>query len=198
MNNRIRISFLIFIAILFLAQCATKKEEKAKEVRVSKQNIKPVQPVVNNPVNKPEKPEITPKKQPLKSNSKEFVITKELYNKTFDEIEETIRNLNKIITTKDYKSWRDYLTEDYINKRSDPSFLEKMSSSNILKQKKIKLKTLEDYFDYVVVPSRASARLDKIEMIDENHVKAITILNNTPIILYWLVKDKGRWKIGVR
>jgi len=193
MKNRIFISFLIIITVLLLTRCAIKNKAET-----SNQNIQPIQPADNKSFNEPKKPEAPLKKQPTETHAKAFVTTEELYNRTFDEIEKTIRNLNKIINTKDYKSWRDYLTEDYINKRSDPSFLEKMSSSTILKQKKIKLKTLEDYFNYVVVPSRTGARLDKIEMIDKKHVKAITIVNNTSIILYWLVKNAGQWKIGVR
>jgi len=182
---------------MFLTQCAAGKKTIVKEKKAAVKNTQPV----NNPdktVSKQKNQETKKTQKTKEADKKEFIVTKELYTKTFEEIEETIKRLNKIIKDKDYESWESYLTQDYINKRSDPSFLDKMSSRSILKQNGIKLETLKDYFYYVVVPSRASARLDKIEMIDEKHVKAITIVNNTPIILYWLVKESGQWKIGVR
>ena len=183
--------------MMFLTQCATGKKTIVKEKKAAVKNTQPV----NNPdktVNEQKNQETKKTQKTRETDKKEFIVTKELYTKTFEEIEETIKRLNKIIKDKDYESWESYLTQDYINKRSDPSFLDKMSSRSILKQNGIKLKTLKDYFNYVVVPSRASARLDKIEMIDKKHVKAITIVNNTPIILYWLVKESDQWKIGVR
>jgi hypothetical protein len=65
-----------------------------------------------------------------------------------------------------------------------------------LKNQKIVLKSLEDYFLYVVVPSRANDRVDDIEFIGQNRVKAYTITSKGQRLrLYELEKTAGNWNI---
>ena len=59
------------------------------------------------------------------------------------------------------------------------------------------MKSLKDYFDYVVVPSRFQVQLDEIEFIGENQVKAYAMRGNTKALLYLLVREDDKWKIGV-
>ena len=49
----------------------------------------------------------------------------------------------------------------------------------------------------VVVPGRSSVKLDSIAFVDATHVKAITIIQGEPYILYWLVREDGTWNIGI-
>jgi len=49
----------------------------------------------------------------------------------------------------------------------------------------------------VVVRSRLQATLDDITFVDETHVKAITIIQGTEVILYYLVREDGGWKVGI-
>jgi hypothetical protein len=67
----------------------------------------------------------------------------------------------------------------------------------MLKKNKISLNSLWDYFIYVVVPSRVQAQLDEIEFIGENQVKAYAMIKNTKALLYLLVRENDKWKIGV-
>jgi len=127
----------------------------------------------------------------------EFVVTEEVYTRTFEEIEQFIRNLNQIIRNADYESWLTYLSEEYIRTTSDPAFLRDQSEKPLLQQANIHLEDLRDYFIHVVMPSRTQATLDEIEFIDENHVKAVAVLRGTRVILYLLARDEGQWKIGV-
>lgn len=124
-------------------------------------------------------------------------MTEELYEQTFGEIEEVISELNTIIGRGNFDGWKRFLTQEYIDFTTDPANLKKISDSPILKENKIVLRDLRDYFQYVVRPSRSSARLDRIEMLDNSHVKALTVINDVPILLYWLVKIDGEWKIGI-
>jgi hypothetical protein len=126
-----------------------------------------------------------------------FVVTKEVYSRTFEEVERFVVNLTQIIQRRDYDTWVTYLSAEYIRRISDPQYLQQQSEQPLLKQNNIRLNTLRDYFEHVVVPSRAAATIDDIEFIDENHVKAITAVRNTRAVLYLLVREDGGWKIGV-
>ena len=42
--------------------------------------------------------------------AEQFVVSDEVYTRTFDEIEQFIRNLNEIIRQKDYDTWLTYLS----------------------------------------------------------------------------------------
>jgi len=126
----------------------------------------------------------------------QFVPTPELYTRTFDEVKQIIANLTALINAQDYDGWRAYLTAEYITRTSDPSFLAEASHSGVLQKSGIVLRTLRDYFENVVVRSRVQASLDDITFVDETHVKALTIVDGRPVILYYLVREDGGWKVG--
>ena len=134
---------------------------------------------------------LTPQEQ------EEFVVTDEIYSQTLDEIKEFIQVLNQVIESKNFEVWSTYLTIDYLQRTSDPQYLAEQSEKPILKKNNIVLKSLSDYFTYVVVPSRSGARIDDIEFIDRYHVKAISIIRNTRGLLYLLVREEDQWKIGI-
>lgn len=137
---------------------------------------------------------IEPEPQP---EEEEFVVTEEVYSKTFSEIEVFIRSLNEIIRREDYDTWLTYLSEDYIQRTCDPEYLKEQSDQPLLKKSNVHLRDLRDYFTYVVVPSRTQAQLDEIEFIDESQVRAFAMIRNTKALLYLLVRENGNWKIGV-
>jgi hypothetical protein len=129
--------------------------------------------------------------------AEEFVVTEEIFTRTFEEIEAFIDNLNEIIRNRDYEAWTGYLSEEYIRKTSDQAFLQAQSETPVLIKSNIQLVSLQDYFEYVVVPSRSQTQVDDIEFIDEAHVKAISIINDTRGLLYLLVREDGNWLVGV-
>jgi hypothetical protein len=135
--------------------------------------------------------------QPAPAAEEQFVVSEEVYSRTFEEIGQFIDDLNRIIRNADYESWLTYLSEEYIRTTGDPAYLRDQSEKPVLKQANIQLEDLHDYFVHVVVPSRTQATLDEIEFIDENHVKAIAVLRGTRVILYLLENVEGQWKIGV-
>ncbi len=127
----------------------------------------------------------------------QFVPSPELYSRTFDEAKKVIADLTRLISEQDYDGWRSYLTADYVARTSDPDFLARASTSGVLRKSGIVLRTLKDYFEYVVVRSRVQASLDDINFVDATHVKALTIVDGRPVILYYLVQEGGRWKVGI-
>ncbi|WP_455381979.1 hypothetical protein [Salinispira pacifica] len=143
-----------------------------------------------------EQPAQQPKQQP-NGDRQPIEVSQEVYSKTFDEVEKVIKELNSIISDGDFSAWTSYLTRQYVEEMSKPSTLKAVSESPILKRNNIVLHSLEDYFHYVVVPSRSNARLDDLVFLDENTVEAIMIVRGQRVILYQLEKRDGKWKIGL-
>jgi hypothetical protein len=129
-----------------------------------------------------------------------FKVSKEQYTSTKEDVQHFIEGLNQIIRKRDYNSWKASLSPEYFNKISSPENLEQLSEQPAMKTRRITLKTAEDYFINVVVPSRANSRVDDIEFIGENRVKAFTVITNTAgeeqrLRLYDLEKTGNIWKI---
>jgi hypothetical protein len=125
----------------------------------------------------------------------EVEVSEELYVQTFDEVEATIEELNQIIANRNFVLWQDYLTPGYRQTYSNPEVLERSSESAILQRNNIELTSLQDYFNFVVVPSRANARLDDLVFRDEDTVEAIMEVDGQRYLLYLLKKMNNRWKI---
>jgi len=127
-------------------------------------------------------------------------ISQEQYAATKRDVQHFIEELNLIISRKDYNSWKAALSPEYFKKISSPENLRIVSDLPAMKTRKITLKSANDYFNYVVVPSRANSMVDDIEFISENRVKAFTIMTNTAgeeqrLRLYDLEKTGNIWKI---
>ncbi len=126
-----------------------------------------------------------------------FVVSEEVFTETFQDIENLISDLNGIIRAKNYDSWLTYLTGEYYELYNSHEKLQEISQQPILQKYGIRLRTLRDYFEYVVVPSRSQAKLDDLIFTDNTHIKAIMLINGKRSILYSLEKIDGMWKIGI-
>jgi hypothetical protein len=182
------IILLITVMVLFFG-CATAPEppeEPAEEPVESPEAEEPVTEEV------PPEPEI--EKAP---GDHEIEVSVEVYERTFSEIEETIAELNRVIQARDFRQWQEYLTKEYIDTYSDPTTLRELSETPILERNNIELTNLRDYFDWVVVPSRANARLDDLRFVRNNQVEAIMEVRGQRVILYQLTNVDGDWKVDV-
>ncbi|MDR2072851.1 MAG: hypothetical protein LBP60_05415 [Spirochaetaceae bacterium] len=123
-------------------------------------------------------------------------ITREEHDNTKLEIQQLIQKLNGIIRAKDYHTWVSYLDSSYFATISSPEYLEQVSKSTVLVRQRIVLNSTQDYFNHVVVPSRAHDRVDEIEFISRTRVKAYTINNaGNRLRLYDLERTNSGWKI---
>jgi hypothetical protein len=122
-------------------------------------------------------------------------ITAAEYKETKEDIANFISSLNIIIKTKNYDTWRRHLDDDYYAYISSPEYLQKLSASGILHTQGIVLTDAYSYFMNVVVPSRSNDRVDDIEFISDNRVKAITVNRGRRLLLYDLEKTTDGWKI---
>jgi hypothetical protein len=126
-------------------------------------------------------------------------ITPEEKKETLISVADLILELNRITREKNFEAWRSYLTPAFQEKYSDPVYLAEISGAYlILRVKKIVLKTLRDYFDNVVYPSHQNDRVDDIEYIGHNRVKAVYYNDKSERRVLWdLERVDGTWKIGV-
>ena len=129
-----------------------------------------------------------------------FTVSREYYDTTMDEVRHFINDLNHVISSRNYNLWRAALSDDYFNGISSQEYLQQLSEQPAMKTRRIVLRTPEDYFLYVVVPSRANSRVDAIEFVNRNRVKAFTVTVNRAgeeqrLRLYDLEKIGNTWKI---
>jgi len=122
------------------------------------------------------------------------------YLSTRDEVQKFIEQQNKLIKERNFEAWKTSLSREYFAEISSQENLRRISAQPAMKTRRIVLRTAQDYFDYVVVPSRADLRVDEIEFISENRVKAFTITTNKAgeelrLRLYDLEKIGNSWTI---
>ena len=125
-------------------------------------------------------------------------VSVELKEATFFDVKALIQNLNAIIQSKDYASWVSVLTPEYREYYSSSETLARLSDSLVLRRQGIVLRSLQDYFIHVVYPSRQNDRVDDIEFIDPDRIKAIIITpKGERLVLYNLEKIDDTWKIAI-
>lgn len=204
---------LLLVPLLLILACTTPapdvesvpEPEPAPEPAPEPETEPVPEEPVEEPAPEPEEepaPEPAPEPEPEESAEEEsappeeeFEVSEEVYEQTFEEVEQTIARLNTIIQERDFEAWKSYLTEEYEQEYSDPETLAEWSESPLLQRNEITLTSLEDYFTYVVVPSRSNARLDDLEFVDENTVQAYMNVRGRRALLYLLEKQDGVWKI---
>ncbi|ADK81011.1 putative lipoprotein [Sediminispirochaeta smaragdinae DSM 11293] len=182
---------ILTLVLLIVASCAGNKA--VTEVQeLPKASVVQEQPPVQEPPKAPA--EATPTHGQAES---EFVLSETAYKETKRDLSDLVQELNKIIAAKDYEKWLTYLTKEYRAYYSDPAVLRAQSEAPLLKKYSVVLRSLKDYFHYVVVGSRQNVRLDEIKALDENRVRAYMYVDNTPVIIYELQKVDNQWKIGI-
>ncbi|MDR1932238.1 MAG: hypothetical protein LBQ57_05365 [Spirochaetales bacterium] len=176
--------FILIIALgLALAACTTPPPEQPA----------PEPPAVVEPEPTPEYIEA---EDPL------VKITQEEYDKTFAEVEAVIEELNTTIKAKNMQKWESYLTPKFRSHLTSRQYLAELNDSPLLKRNNITITNLKEYFDTVVVPSRANVRLDDLKFTDAQRVQAYMTISNKDnvkenILIYQLEKTGADWKISL-
>lgn len=127
-------------------------------------------------------------------------VSQQQYTSTMEEVQAFIEQLNRIISSRNYQSWKTRLSPEYFAEISSQEALKEASEQPAMKTRRIILRTAEDYFIHVVVPSRANSRVDDIEFIGRDRVKAFTVTTNRAgeevrLRLYDLEKINNSWII---
>jgi hypothetical protein len=128
-----------------------------------------------------------------------LTISQELINMTRIDVRRYIEELNKVILSKNYEGWKEHLSQEYFDEISSDEFLSDQSEK--IKMTKITIKTPQDYFNNIIVPSRERNRVDisvvDIEFSSQNRVTVFTIITKDEQrnILYELERSGSSWKI---
>jgi len=127
-------------------------------------------------------------------------ISQEQHQSTMTEVQKFIEEQNKNIKSKNFEAWKKSLSPEYFAEISSAENLKQLSELPGMKSRKIVLKTVQDYFLNVVVPSRADLHVDDIKFISANRVKVFTITTNKAgeeqrLQLYELEKIGNSWII---
>ena len=137
-------------------------------------------------------------------------VTQERYDNTMAELRSLIGNLNAIMRSRNFNAWIGHLAESYYAELNSRSFLDARTEELFRRDQMIavgrgidphrvqrrELRTVRDYFEHVVVPSRSNDRLDEIVFAANNRVVAYTIdTRGNRLILYELILVDGAWKI---
>ncbi|MCR5080608.1 MAG: hypothetical protein K6B17_04615 [Treponema sp.] len=121
------------------------------------------------------------------------MVTKEKFEEDKTQILKIIDELAVVMKNQDYFGWLKYLDEnskDYWSKKQN---LQK--ASNRLPKKGFQLKSLQDYFKYVFIPSRVGRTVDEIRYETETQVKVVQTKNNTDMVYYNFLREDGKWKL---
>ena len=188
-----KISFLLIVVIILAVSCLSGPETIPPEAE------QPPQTQVQTPAPAPS-PEVVVVQPPAEPVFDPATISRAQRDATIDEIQQFIINLNQIIRNRNYNSWRTALSQEYYDRISSPEFLQEISDRPIMRNQRIVLRTPQDYFNNIVVPARASNRVDEhvddIEYISRDRVKAYTIdPHGERVLLYDLEKIENSWKI---
>ena len=161
-------------------------EESPEESAAAEEESAVEESVSEEPAEEPSSEE--PLEEAPAEEPEEFVVTEELYNQTFDDIESVIAELNALIQAENYDLWLTYLTARYVEETSKSAYLGKWI-------KDPDDRNLKTYFLEVVVSTRSKVKLDEIEFIDDSSVYAYTVYKGEKYLLYYLVKTEDGWKV---
>lgn len=123
------------------------------------------------------------------------MITKEEKERVRVDANQFVSEVNRTIQRRDYTAWLRYLEPKYRAKLESPDNLARASQSDRLKQRKIVLQNLLDYFVNVVVPARSELRVDDIEFVSENKVKAFMLRDGQRLLIYELERYGDSWRV---
>ena len=121
-------------------------------------------------------------------------ITKEIFEEDKRNILNIIEKLSVVMSKKDYKTWLTFIDDASVKYWSNRTNLQKAQSR--LPVKGLYLRTLEDYFKYVFIPSRAGRTVDEIRYENERQVKAVHVNGDNDTVYYNFKKSaNGEWKL---
>jgi len=131
-------------------------------------------------------------------------VSEELYLSTKMEVQDFIKRLNQLIVDRDFEAWRAALSPELLEEFSSEEYLKHRSEQLARINRRIVLRSVEDYFNHVVVPARVNVgeRVENVDIkfITMNRVQAFTLTTNRAgeehqVRLFDLEKIEDLWTI---
>ncbi len=176
MSDRLRFTKLCILIVPVILGCAS-ADSQSREVPAH----------VREPVLPPVRPD---------DNTVDAAVPDASSEETYDDVERLVDRLNRMIADRNYGSWREQLSESYIETFSDPEVLGELERAAVLRRSGIRLRTLSDYFHHVVVPSRQDARMEELQSDGERTVLALSEVQGRTVVLYRFIWEEEEWKVA--
>ncbi|MDE5580230.1 MAG: hypothetical protein K2J68_05265 [Treponemataceae bacterium] len=187
-----KIKTFVLLSAFFLSLCvlSCKSTEQAEET--------PSEKVVES--NKVEKQSSEEDSEYRRSVGTEKNISLDTFNADKAAIVKKITELNAIMAKRDYNSWLKYIDPESQKYWSTPANLAKASEKLPKNVKGLKLRTLQDYFIYVFIPSRNGRTIDEIRYNSADSIRAVQVSKNEDgtnriVVYYNFVRQDGDWKV---
>ena len=187
-----KIKTFVLLSAFFLSLCvlSCKSTEQAEET--------PSEKVVES--NKVEKQSSEEDSEYRRSVGTEKNISLDTFNADKAAIVKKITELNAIMAKRDYDSWLKYIDPESQKYWSTPANLAKASEKLPKNVKGLKLRTLQDYFIYVFIPSRNGRTIDEIRYNSADSIRAVQVSKNEDgtnriVVYYNFVRQDGDWKV---
>lgn len=187
-----KIKTFVLLSAFFLSLCvlSCKSTEQVEET--------PSEKVVEP--NKVEKQSSEEDSEYRRSVGTEKNISLDTFNADKAAIVKKITELNAIMAKRDYNSWLKYIDPESQKYWSTPANLAKASEKLPKKLKGLKLRTLQDYFIYVFIPSRNGRTIDEIRYNSADSIRAVQVSKNEDgtnriVVYYNFVRQDGDWKV---
>jgi hypothetical protein len=165
-------SILVFQSALFVFSCVTIEELKTAQTETT-------QP--------------TPSKEYLRSIAElGFAISEEEFYEDKAAIMKAIAELENIMARKDVAQWRKYLSP------SSVAYLRNANNMRTVSAKlpaQFRIRSDEDYFKYVFIPSRQDRKIDEIRYVSSTITKAVQVRQSDDVIFYYFEKVNDVWLI---
>lgn len=187
------IFFIGLITACVAVQPAIDENPKTEAVSQKETAARPVPKETAKPAPTEEKKSVSQSDEEVIGEFDGVVITKKDKAVAKSEIEEVVKKLNNITAEKDYSRWLTYLSPAYKEEYSKPEVLKKTSEGLPGIARGINLKDLQDYFNYVFVPSRQKMRVDDIKYLSPVRVQVLIKDKKSFLIIYDLEKINGKW-----
>lgn len=177
MKNIFRTLIILSASVFFLNSCGSTKQETDKPA----------------PQVKPAASKTDAEYERATKDLKGEVVSKDTYEKDKKFILSMINELNAVMKSKNYKAWLNYVEPNSVNYWSQKKNLS--AASKQLPVKGIQLKSLEDYFNYVFIPSRMGKNIDEIRYVSSKSIKAVQLKNEDTVIYYNFKKIGDDWLV---
>lgn len=186
-----KIKIFVLLSALFFALCLISCKSTEQEETPSEKIEEP---------SKAEKRNSEEDAEYLRSVGTEKNISLDTFNADKAAIIKKISELNVIMVKRDYNSWLKYIDPESQKYWSSPANLAKASEKLPKNVKGLKLRTLQDYFIYVFIPSRNGRTIDEIRYNSADSIRAVQVSKNEDgtnriVVYYNFVKQDGDWKV---
>jgi len=121
-------------------------------------------------------------------------VSQDTFNADKKDILKIISELNIIMKQRNFVTWQTYVEPNSVKYWSNRTNLAKIEDRIPGKNK---LNTLEDYFNFVFIPSRIGKRIDEIRYVSSTSIKAVQIDGDSTIVYYNFNKIKDKWMVVI-